>query len=42
MNMMGMQMKSSQELLEFKKGTAPKGTFVIPKGYKKTESPFGH
>ena len=37
MKMMGMEMKSSQELLEFKEGTAPKGTFDIPKGYKKTE-----
>ncbi len=40
-NMMGMQMKSTQELLEFKNGTAPKGTFDIPKGYKKSDSPFG-
>lgn len=37
MNMMGMQMKSTQELLEFKQGKAPKGTFDIPKGYRKTE-----
>jgi len=36
-NMMGMQMKTTQELLEFKKGKAPKGTFDIPKGYKKTD-----
>jgi len=36
MKMMGMEMKSSQELLEFKEGTAPKGTFDIPKGYTKT------
>ena len=42
MNMMGMQMKSSQELLEFKQGTAPKGTFDIPKGYKKTDMMGGH
>lgn len=34
--MMGMEMKSSQELLEFKTGTAPKGTFDKPSGYKKT------
>jgi len=37
MNMMGMEMKSSQELLEFKDETAPKSVFDIPKGYKKTE-----
>ncbi len=42
MNMMGMQMKSSQELLEFKQGTAPKGTFDIPKGYKKADMMGGH
>ena len=42
MNMMGMQMKSTQELLEFKQGTAPKGTFGIPKGYKKTDMMQGH
>jgi hypothetical protein len=42
MNMMGMQMNSTQELIEFKKGVAPKGTFDIPKGYKKSDSPFGH
>jgi len=42
MSMMGMQMKSSQELLEFKEGTAPKGTFEIPKGYTKTDIMQGH
>ena len=42
MNMMGMQMNSTQELLEFKTVTAPKGTFDIPKGYKKSETRFGH
>ncbi len=36
MKIMGMEMKSSQELLEFKEGSAPKGTFDIPSGYKKT------
>ncbi|GAB4364067.1 MAG: hypothetical protein Kow0042_02410 [Calditrichia bacterium] len=35
--MMGMEMKSFTELLEFKEGTAPAGTFDIPKGYTKTE-----
>ncbi len=33
--MMGTSMKSSQELVEFKEGTAPAGTFDLPKGYKK-------
>jgi len=42
MNIMGMQMKSSQELLEFKEGSAPKGTFDIPKGYTKTDMMQGH
>ena len=42
MNMMGMQMKTTQELLEFKEANAPKGTFDIPKGYKKTEMMGGH
>jgi len=35
--MMGMEMKSTQELLEFKEGTAPKGTFdENPANYTKT------
>jgi hypothetical protein len=34
-NMMGSTMTSSQELLEFKEGTAPSGIFELPKGYKK-------
>ena len=42
MNMMGMQMKSSQELLEFKEEAAPKGTFDIPKGYKKVDMMQGY
>jgi mannose/fructose/N-acetylgalactosamine-specific phosphotransferase system component IIB len=42
MNMMGMQMKTTQELLEFKRTTAPKGTFDIPKGYKKTDMMGGN
>ena len=40
MNMMGMQMNSTQELIEFKQTKAPAGTFDIPKGYKKSQSPF--
>jgi len=32
---MNKTMKSSQELLEFKEGKAPKGIFDLPKGYKK-------
>lgn len=37
MKMMGMEIRSSQELLEFKKGTAPKGTFdENPANYTKT------
>ena len=41
MNMMGMQMNTTQELIEFKKTAAPAGTFEIPKGYTKSESNFG-
>ncbi len=36
-NMMGASIKSTQELIEFKEGTAPAGIFDLPKGYKKTE-----
>lgn len=32
--MMGSEMKSSQELLEVKNGTAPSGIFTVPKDYK--------
>ncbi len=38
MEMMGSSIKSTQELIEYKEGTAPAGHFEIPKGYKKTES----
>jgi hypothetical protein len=38
MNMMGMNIKSTQELIEYKEGTAPAGYFNIPSGYKKVES----
>jgi hypothetical protein len=37
MNMMGASVKSTQELIEFKEGTAPAGIFILPKGYKKTD-----
>jgi hypothetical protein len=37
MNMMGTSIKSTQELIEYKEGTAPAGHFNIPSGYKKTE-----
>ena len=36
-NMIGASVKSTQELLEFKEGTAPSGYFDIPTGYKKIE-----
>ena len=36
-NMMGASIKSTQELIEFKEGTAPAGIFDLPKGYKKTD-----
>jgi hypothetical protein len=36
-NMMGASVKSTQELLEFREGTAPSGYFDIPSGYKKVE-----
>ncbi len=36
-NMMGASVKSTQELIEYKEGTAPAGHFEIPSGYKKTE-----
>jgi hypothetical protein len=36
-NMMGASIKSTQELIEFKEGTAPVGIFELPKGYKKTD-----
>lgn len=42
MNMMGMKTNSTDELVEFKNQTFPKGTFDIPKGYEKTEAEFGH
>lgn len=34
-NVMGANMKSTEELLEFKEGKAPDGIFEIPAGYKK-------
>lgn len=37
-NMMGANVKTTQELLEYKEGTAPEGYFDIPAGYKKAES----
>jgi hypothetical protein len=39
MSMMGQTIKSSTELIEYKTGTAPSGTFDIPKGYTKTDTP---
>jgi hypothetical protein len=36
-NMMGASIKSTQELIEFKEGTAPAGIFELPKAYKKTD-----
>jgi hypothetical protein len=36
-NMMGNSMTSITELVEFREATAPKGTFNIPSGYKKTD-----
>jgi uncharacterized membrane protein len=36
-NMMGTTMSSITELIEFKEASAPKGTFSIPSGYKKTK-----
>lgn len=33
-NMMGTTVKTSQELIEFKEGSIPAGTFDLPKGYK--------
>lgn len=38
-NVMGANMKSTEELLEFKEGKAPDGTFEIPAGYKKMSAP---
>jgi hypothetical protein len=38
-NIMGAQMKSSVELLEYKDGKAPAGILDIPAGYKKISSP---
>lgn len=38
MDMMGASIKSTQELIEYKEGTAPVGHFELPKGYKKSES----
>jgi hypothetical protein len=38
-NIMGTQMKSSVELLEYKDGKAPAGILDIPAGYKKISSP---
>jgi len=37
MNVMGSSVKSTQELIEYKQGSAPAGIFDLPKGYKKTE-----
>jgi len=37
--MMGQTIKSMIELVEFKDGTAPAGTFNLPEGYKKTKMP---
>jgi hypothetical protein len=36
-SMMGATMSSITELIEFKEASAPKGTFSIPSGYKKTD-----
>jgi hypothetical protein len=41
MNMMGTSIKTTQELIEYKEGTAPAGHFNLPGGYKKTESLSG-
>ena len=38
MNMMGANITSTTELLEFKETSAPEGTFDIPGGYKKTDA----
>ena len=38
MSMMGANITSTTELLEFKEVSAPEGTFDIPSGYKKTEN----
>ncbi|MBN2366957.1 MAG: hypothetical protein JXL67_12375 [Calditrichaeota bacterium] len=38
MMMMGQEIKSSSELIEFREGTAPAGTFDFPEGYKQTEN----
>lgn len=38
MDMMGASIKTTQELIEYKEGTAPAGHFELPKGYKKSES----
>ncbi len=37
-SMMGQTMTTTQELIEYKEGTAPSGYFEIPSGYKKTEA----
>ncbi len=37
MKMMGTSVKSTQELIEYKKGSAPREYFEIPAGYKKTD-----
>jgi len=41
MDMMGTSIKTTQELIEYKEGTAPAGHFNLPGGYKKTESLSG-
>jgi hypothetical protein len=37
--MMGQTIKSTVELVEFKEGTAPAGTFALPAGYTKAKMP---
>jgi len=37
--MMGQSIKSTVELVEFKEGTAPAGTFTLPAGYTKAQMP---
>jgi hypothetical protein len=38
-NIMGSQMKSTVELLEYKEGNAPAGVLDIPAGYRKISAP---
>jgi hypothetical protein len=40
-NAMGSDMRSTEELLEFKEGKAPDGIFEVPAGYKKQSGPMG-